>query len=166
MKLAKQIRRILGVTPHELTVIMLLVLGLSVGGAVKYFFAEVPEQITYQDIYVVMDSLAEADKTTYIGSDIEQQQTIIELAQQDTVVTQEQLFPEAKKKQLPQSGEKINLNTASLKKLMKLPGIGEKTAQKIIEYRQDSPFTNIDDIMNVKGIGPKKFEKMKEFLRI
>lgn len=165
MKLAKQIQRILGVTPNELMVVLLLVLGLTVGVIAKYFFAETTERISYQDVYAVMDSLAEADKTTYIGTDTEQQ-TIVELEQHDTVVKKEQLFPEAKKKQLPQNGEKINLNTASLAKLMQLPGIGEKTAQKILDYRQDKPFTSIDDIMNVKGIGPKKFEKMKDFLII
>ena len=62
--------------------------------------------------------------------------------------------------------QKIDLNTADLKQLMRLPGVGEKTAQKIIEYRSADKFESIAEIMNVKGIGPAKFEKMKKFITI
>jgi competence ComEA-like helix-hairpin-helix protein len=60
----------------------------------------------------------------------------------------------------------IDLNSASKAALMNLPGIGESTAEKIIDYRKDHAFMSIEDIMNVKGIGEKKFEKMKQYLRI
>ena len=49
---------------------------------------------------------------------------------------------------------------------MKLKGIGEKTAQKIIDYRVKTPFNTIEDIQKVKGIGPKKFESMKEHITV
>jgi competence protein ComEA len=49
---------------------------------------------------------------------------------------------------------------------MKLPGIGEKTAENIIEHRNSNPFSKPEDIMNVKGIGPKKFEKMKDMIEV
>lgn len=53
----------------------------------------------------------------------------------------------------------INLNTADAEELMKLNGIGEVTAAKIIEYRETyGGFRNIEEIMNVDGIGEKKFE--------
>ena len=56
----------------------------------------------------------------------------------------------------------ININTASAGELTSLKGIGEKTAQAIIEYRQkNGPFKTIEDIKNVKGIGDKKFEAIK-----
>ena len=48
--------------------------------------------------------------------------------------------------------------------LMKLKGVGEKTAGKIIEYRAQSPFEKPEDIMNVKGIGEKKFEDIKDHI--
>lgn len=58
----------------------------------------------------------------------------------------------------------VNLNTASKDALMRLPGVGEKTAESIIERRAHVPFRRVEDIMEVKGIGEKKFEKMKQFI--
>lgn len=58
----------------------------------------------------------------------------------------------------------ININTADAAELMKLKGVGEKTAGKIIEYRAQSPFEKPEDIMNVKGIGEKKFEDIKDHI--
>lgn len=58
----------------------------------------------------------------------------------------------------------ININTADASELMKLKGVGEKTAEKIIEYRVQTPFEKPEDIMNVKGIGEKKFEDIKDYI--
>ena len=61
----------------------------------------------------------------------------------------------------------ININTASLKELMELPGIGEVTANKIIEYRtQNGKFGTIEELKNVPGIGSSKFENLKEKIRV
>ena len=59
--------------------------------------------------------------------------------------------------------EKININTAEQSELEEIPGVGEATAQKIIEYRKvNGKFKTIEDIKNVSGIGDSKFENMKE----
>ena len=63
-----------------------------------------------------------------------------------------------------QASELININTADAAELMKLKGVGEKTAEKIIEYRAQTPFEKPEDIMNVKGIGEKKFEDIKDHI--
>lgn len=65
------------------------------------------------------------------------------------------------------SGGLINLNTASKELLESLPGVGPSTAQKIVDYREDNgPFTSAEDVMNVSGIGPAKFESMQDFITV
>lgn len=59
------------------------------------------------------------------------------------------------------NNNRININNATKGELMELYGIGEKTAQNIIEYRNSHRFNHIEDIKNVKGIGDKKYEKIK-----
>ena len=58
---------------------------------------------------------------------------------------------------------KVNINTVNKEKLETLPGIGETTAQKIIEYReQNGKFKTIEDLKNVSGIGDAKFNSLKD----
>lgn len=65
------------------------------------------------------------------------------------------------------AGQKININTASEAELTSLPGVGPSTAQKIVEHRAvNGPFTKIEDIMKVKGIGKAKFAKMQDHLSV
>jgi len=59
---------------------------------------------------------------------------------------------------------KININTCTKEQLTTLPGIGEVLADRIIQYREDTPFKSIEDIMNVSGIGEKKFEGIKDLI--
>lgn len=60
---------------------------------------------------------------------------------------------------------RININAASHEEFQTLPGVGPATATKIIDYRASiGAFVKIEDIQKVKGIGPKKFEKIKSFI--
>lgn len=62
-------------------------------------------------------------------------------------------------------GSKININTADLKQLDNIPGVGEATANKILSYRDENgEFKSIEEIKNVNGIGDKKFENMKDLI--
>ena len=64
-------------------------------------------------------------------------------------------------------GHKININTADRKELMLISGIGEKYAERIIELREQlGGFTSIEQLKKVKGIGDKRFEKIKNYVTI
>ena len=72
-----------------------------------------------------------------------------------------------KNAELAAIGHKININTADEKELMLLDGIGETYAKRIIELRtQLGKFTSIEQLKNVKGIGDKRFEKLKDYVTV
>lgn len=61
----------------------------------------------------------------------------------------------------------INLNTATVAQLQELPGIGARTAERIVEYREkNGGFKKIEELMNVKGIGEKSFLKIKPLVSV
>lgn len=63
--------------------------------------------------------------------------------------------------------ELVNINTASLEELDSLPSIGPSLAQRIIDYReQNGPFINIEDVINVPGIGPGNYERFKDMITV
>ncbi len=67
----------------------------------------------------------------------------------------------------PGEADLVNINTASQAELETLPGIGPTTAQKIIEYREENgPFQSTEDIMNVSGIGPGTYERIKDLITV
>jgi len=68
----------------------------------------------------------------------------------------------------PSAGEDlVNINTASIDELDQLPGIGETTAIRIIDYRTvNGPFATIEDIINVSGIGTATYEEIKDLITV
>lgn len=62
---------------------------------------------------------------------------------------------------------KVNLNQATKEELMTLSGVGEKKAEKIIEYREENgSFKTIEDLKNVNGFGEKSFESLEKYISI
>ena len=60
----------------------------------------------------------------------------------------------------------ININTATKEELMTLSGIGETKALAIISYREKTPFTSIEDIKNVSGIGDSTYNEIKDYITV
>ena len=61
----------------------------------------------------------------------------------------------------------VNINRASVSELDSLPGVGPSTAQAIVDYRStNGPFGSAEDLLNVKGIGPAKFEAMRKLVGV
>ncbi|AEE46498.1 Soluble ligand binding domain protein [Cellulomonas fimi ATCC 484] len=60
----------------------------------------------------------------------------------------------------------VDLNTADAAALDGLPGIGPVLAQRIVEHRSDAPFTSVDDLADVRGIGPALLDQLRDLVRV
>jgi len=61
----------------------------------------------------------------------------------------------------------VNLNTATSQELQQVPGIGPATADKILQMRKSyGGFKSVDDLLAIRGIGPKRLEKMRKYLTV
>ena len=63
--------------------------------------------------------------------------------------------------------QKVNINTATIEELVALPGVGPTLAGRIVEYREKAgQFNSVEELLNVKGIGEKNFEKIADYLTV
>jgi competence protein ComEA len=61
----------------------------------------------------------------------------------------------------------VNLNTATSAELQQVPGIGPATADKILQMRKSyGAFKSVDDLLAIRGLGPKRLEKMRKYLTV
>jgi len=157
----------IGFTQTEIIVILFLT-GLFILGYIYVEFIKnspAPENkyIDYSKedslFYLYSRSKAESDSNeSSLMSDEEIKKQVLELPDSFTY----------EKKDISTLTEKsIDINSAGINRLTLLPGIGEKTAEKIIELRTErGKFKKLDELMDVKGIGEVKFNKIKKFLYI
>ena len=160
----KKLSEKIGFTKTEIKVILFLTAIFAIGFGTKYFFKrKKPDNFQKYD-YSADDSIF---KSSANNSSTENK----EIGKENVDYKQEVLdfnktnFTESKKKELTEKS--ININTASVEDLIKLPGIGIKTAGNIINFRQKiSKFQKLEDLLEVKGIGTSKFNKIKNYLYI
>ena len=63
--------------------------------------------------------------------------------------------------------KRLDLNSASESELTRLPGIGPAIAKRIVEFRQKhGPFKRVEDVLKVRGIGEKSFQKIRDRLTV
>jgi competence protein ComEA len=157
----------IGFTQTEIKVVLFLIASLLLGLGIKFFLRESSDkQETYFD-YSQQDSLF----NLYSGMNPDAQgtddtsQTLAEVRKEVLGVSEGNRSTTVKK-ELPEE-KSININTATIDELTKLPGIGTKTAEKIIERRASMDgFKKLEDLLEVKGIGEVKFNNIKKFLYI
>jgi competence ComEA-like helix-hairpin-helix protein len=145
-----RLQQIFGFTRNEVKVVLFLSTTLLLGLWVQWTG--------------VLSGRPEAGSFDYSNTDRE----FLELAraEEDTIVSPGDMPPPGEPRRTLQPGE-IHLNTAEKSDLMRLPGIGEEYAERIVLYRQDNgPFRAIEDLQKVKGIGRKRLDQIRRFLSL
>lgn len=158
----KKLSEKIGFTQTEIKVILFLIVVFLVGAAYgivnsnskgEYINFDYSEQDSLFSLY--KRNFSPADKSPDESVDIKEE--VLELKPLN--------FKQNKKP--PPKEKSININKAGINHLVSLPGIGEKTAQNIILLRDErGRLKNLEELMDVKGIGKVKFNKIKKFLYI
>ena len=66
---------------------------------------------------------------------------------------------------ISQAPQPVDINKASRKELMSIPGIGQVIAERIIRYRNEAgPFHHAEELLNIRGIGPKSLAAIREYI--
>ena len=158
----KKLSEKIGFTQTEIKVILFLVVVFLVGAAYSIVNnSSKGEYINFD--YSEQDSLFSLYKKNFPpdklpDESVDIKEEVLELKPLD--------YERNKKPPLPEE-KSININNAGTNHLISLPGIGEKTAQKIIKLRDErGGFKDPEELMDVKGIGEVKFNKIKKFLYI
>jgi comEA protein len=157
-----------GFTKQDLIIISFLLITFIAGLIIRFTGWKTPPEYDYtssdknfeKQSKLLFDNL---DNKPLTKEQEERLQSLKKYA--DSLYAEKESQPKTKQ-ELP-SGTKININLAYATDLQSLPGIGEVMAERIIEYReQKKGFKKIEDIMNVKGIGDKKYEKIKDYITV
>ena len=147
--ITRKIQEKLGLTRSETAILLFLGLGLILGGGVKLFHLD---SAAGRYDFTESDSFF-ADASSKIDS--------ILAAEEDTLGYTARTAKTGK-----EITSQIDINAATVAELATLPGVGKITAQRIVDYRTaHGKFGSINELLKVKGIGAKKFERLKQHVK-
>jgi comEA protein len=151
MRLLEKFNNTFGFTPMESKVVLFLIAMFVLGIAVKTFQ---PDRRVPRFDYRVTDSVFAA-RSEMSGTSRAHTSASPETAR---------VTFGGRQKKLPAV---VDINSAAIDDLVALPGIGASLAERILLYREENgPFQSIEELMNVKGIGKKKFEQLLPYCRL
>ena len=157
--------RKLGLTKRDLILISMLLLTLIAGLIIKAAGWKNSKTYDYSSSDVEFEKNL---KSAFTKVELDEQQKLkLKQVQEysDSLLNEKESATTLKTGEVPLN--KININEALSADLQLLPGIVGVTAERIIEYReQTGKFNSIEDLMNVKGIGVKKFAKLKNLITV
>ncbi len=163
----KKISEKTGFTQTEVKVILFLIVVLIIGFGYKTLHRTNEQSVNRSFSYENEDSAfinsgkgeeASPKDAEIKSSSADEKREVLELDNENTFLKKPGTLPEEKS---------INLNKASIEELLRLPGIGKKTAERIIGRRNEiGRFTRLEQLLQVKGIGSSKFNKLKKYVFI
>lgn len=163
-KFKKLINKI-GFTWTEAKVLIFLLTAFLIG-VVSYYFKTSKESFEYEefnyssaDSAFLSSSVNDSVTAKILDKKVDSEQELLDFSANELSTKKDEANPFLK--------GKVDLNSIGKELLTKLPGIGEKTAERIIEYREKhGKFRNLSELLNIKGIGEAKLEALKEYLII
>ncbi|PKL84837.1 MAG: hypothetical protein CVV22_11165 [Ignavibacteriae bacterium HGW-Ignavibacteriae-1] len=173
LDIKSKIKSLTMMTGAELTAVFILLSGIAVG----LIFNAASDNSRHKTNNIdslqkqLISSATEQFRDSAVGIEVKEMTIVNEIAPDSDLRAEAQEETLAKSDDTPVPTPKaiakvIDINKASRVQLMRLPGVGEKTAEKIIAHRKSNPFSKPEDIMDVRGIGAKKFEKMKDMIEV
>ncbi len=158
----KKFSVLIGLTETEIKVLLFIALTLLIGFSYKTFFTENEDakqksfDYSREDsLFLSMDDKTEFQEDSLRDKSVDYKQEVLDFNETNFSREKDELPPE----------KSIDLNSAKVEELILLPGIGEKTAERIIELRNKrGKFKSLNELLEVKGIGESKFRNITKYL--
>jgi len=143
--------------PETVIAVAALMLLCFAGG---YFFCRAT--VASGNITVLTERAAPAQELALTSPELEQPE---QTEEQSGQAEPEQLETEQPEDTVPSPDAPLDLNAAGVDELTALPGIGPAIAERIVAYRAETgPFTSVEELTEVKGIGEKKLEEIRDLV--